>query len=117
MQEMRVPSLGQEDPLEKEMATHSSIAWRIPWAEESLLGYSPWGNKESDTPEYVYTHMSFALCFMAKIKKQSSKIFASACMFTYLDVYVMCVFFLPLMVLPKLSCNELYLLGLKTNKH
>ena len=36
MQETRVPSLGWEDPLEKEMATHSSIlAWRIPWTEES----------------------------------------------------------------------------------
>ena len=35
MQEPRVQSLGQEDPLEKEMATHSSIlAWRIPWTEE-----------------------------------------------------------------------------------
>ena len=35
MQEMRVKSLGWEDPLEKEMATHSSIlAWRIPWTEE-----------------------------------------------------------------------------------
>ena len=35
MQETLVPSLGQEDPLEKEMATHSSIpAWRIPWMEE-----------------------------------------------------------------------------------
>ena len=35
MQEMRVRSLGQEDPLEKKMATHSSIlAWRIPWTEE-----------------------------------------------------------------------------------
>ena len=35
MWEMRVRSLGQEDPLEKEMATHSSIlAWRIPWTEE-----------------------------------------------------------------------------------
>ena len=34
-QEMWVRSLGQEDPLEKEMATHSSIlAWRIPWTEE-----------------------------------------------------------------------------------
>ena len=34
-QEMQVPSLGQEDPLEKEMATHSSIlAWEIPWTEE-----------------------------------------------------------------------------------
>ena len=35
MQEMQVWSLGQEDPLEKEMATHSSILdWEIPWAEE-----------------------------------------------------------------------------------
>ena len=35
MQEMWVRSLGQEDPLEKEMATHCSIlAWRIPWTEE-----------------------------------------------------------------------------------
>ena len=35
MQEMRVRSLGQEDSLEKEMATHSSIlAWEIPWTEE-----------------------------------------------------------------------------------
>ena len=35
MQETWVQSLGPEDPLEKEMATHSSIlAWRIPWTEE-----------------------------------------------------------------------------------
>ena len=35
MQETQVKSLGQEDPLEKGMATHSSIlAWRIPWTEE-----------------------------------------------------------------------------------
>ena len=35
MREIRVQSLGQEDALEKEMATHSStIAWRIPWMEE-----------------------------------------------------------------------------------
>ena len=36
MQETQVQSLGQEDPLEKEMATHSSIpAWEIPWTEEA----------------------------------------------------------------------------------
>ena len=36
MQETRIWSLGQEDPLEKEMATHSStLAWKIPWTEES----------------------------------------------------------------------------------
>ena len=35
MRETWVPSLGQEDPLEKEMATHSStLAWKIPWMEE-----------------------------------------------------------------------------------
>ena len=35
MQELQVESLGQEDPLEKEMATHSSIlVWEVPWAEE-----------------------------------------------------------------------------------
>ena len=37
MQETRVQSLGWEDPLEKEMATHSSVlAWKIPWTEEPL---------------------------------------------------------------------------------
>ena len=40
MQETQVQSLGQEDPLEKGMATHSNtLAWRIPWTE---AGYSPW---------------------------------------------------------------------------
>ena len=49
MQETRVRSLGQEDPLEKEMVTHSSIpAWKIPQTEECG---SPWGRKESDTTE------------------------------------------------------------------
>ena len=40
--------------LEKGMATHSSIlAWRIPWTEKSLVGYSPWGHKESDMAEWL----------------------------------------------------------------
>ena len=48
MQEMQIQSLGQEDPLEKEMVTHSSLlAWRIPWTEEPA-GYSPRGCKELD---------------------------------------------------------------------
>ena len=51
MQETRVRSLGWEDPLEKEMATDSSIlGWRIPWTEEPG-GYSPWGPKELDMTE------------------------------------------------------------------
>ena len=53
MQETRVQSLGQDDPLEKGMATHSSIlAWRIPCTKETG-GYSPWGGKESDTTEQL----------------------------------------------------------------
>ena len=61
-QETQFRSLGQEDPLEKDMATHSStLAWKIPWMENPmdgkshgrriLVGYSPWGRKESDTTE------------------------------------------------------------------
>ena len=57
MQETWVRSLGWEDPLEKEMATHSSIlAWKIPWMEEPGR-YSPWGHKESDTTDFTYTFM------------------------------------------------------------
>ena len=45
MQETGVQSLGQEDPLEEQMATYSSIlTWEIPWPV-SLQGYSPWGHK------------------------------------------------------------------------
>ena len=55
-QETGVQSLGQEDPLEKEMATHSGIlAWRTSWTEEPG-GYSPWGRKESDTTEVDLAH-------------------------------------------------------------
>ena len=48
MQETKVQSLGWEDPLEKEMATHSRIhAWRIPWIEEPG-GLQSMGLQESD---------------------------------------------------------------------
>ena len=53
MWEIHVQPLGWEDPLEKKMATHSSIlAWRIPWTEE-LEGHSLWSHKESDTTEQI----------------------------------------------------------------
>ena len=56
MQETQVQSLDQEDPLEKEMVTHSNIlAWRIPWREEPG-GLQFMGHKESDTTEQL-THM------------------------------------------------------------
>ena len=51
MQETWVQSLGQEDPLEKGMATHSNLlAWKIPWTEDytGLVGYSPCSHKELD---------------------------------------------------------------------
>ena len=52
---MWVRSLGWVDPLEEGMATHSStLAWRIPWTEEPGGLYSPWGLKESDTPEQLF---------------------------------------------------------------
>ena len=52
MQETLVQSLDQEDPLEKEMTTHSSIlAWEIPWTEEPGELHSPWYRKELDTTE------------------------------------------------------------------
>ena len=50
-QEIQVQILGWADPLQKKMATHSSIiAWKIPWTE-SLVGYSVWGHKELDITE------------------------------------------------------------------
>ena len=56
MRETWVRSLGREDPLEKEMAIHSStIAWKIPWTEEpGRLQSMGW--KESDTTERLHFH-------------------------------------------------------------
>ena len=62
MWEIWVRSLGWEDSLEKEMATHSSIlAWRIPWVEEPGRLSSPGGHKESDTTgrlTFTFPHYS-----------------------------------------------------------
>ena len=58
MQETWVRSLGWEDPLEKEIATRSSIlAGKIPWTEEPA-GYSPRGHKESDMTERFHFYLS-----------------------------------------------------------
>ena len=55
MQETRVRFLRQEDPLEKEMATGSSVlAWEIPWTEEPD-GLQSMGHKESDRTEHEHT--------------------------------------------------------------
>ena len=50
MQEMQIQSLGEEDPLEKEMAAHSSfLVWEIPWIEEPG-GLESTGSQEWGTP-------------------------------------------------------------------
>ena len=56
MQDTWVQSLGQENPLEKEMATHPSIlAWEIPWAK-GPGGLQSMGSQESDTTERLNHH-------------------------------------------------------------
>ena len=56
MQGTWVPSLRWDDPLEEGMATHSRIlAWRLPHGQRSLVGYGPWGHKESNTTERLST--------------------------------------------------------------
>ena len=50
MQDTQVRSLGWEDPLEEDMATHpTTVAWRIPVDRGAWQLYSPWDRKESDT--------------------------------------------------------------------
>ena len=54
MQDMRVPSLGGEDPLEEDMAAHSSIlAWKIPWTEE------PAGLQSEGSESHMIEHECF----------------------------------------------------------
>ena len=61
MWETWVQSLDREDPLEKEMATHSStLAWRIPWTED-LGRLQSTGRKELDTTEQLHFHLSFSV--------------------------------------------------------
>ena len=62
MQDTQIQSLGQEDPLEEETATQSSIlAWRI-HGQRSLVSYSPWGCKELNVTEpETHTHGSMTV--------------------------------------------------------
>ena len=61
MWETQVRSLGWEDPLEKEMAVHSNILGGKPHGHGTLVIYSPWGRKETDTTERLHFHNSLAL--------------------------------------------------------
>ena len=80
IQETQVQSLGQEDPLEKGKATHSSIlAWGIPW--------SPWDHKKSDTTERL------SLCAKCPGRHQPilSAIESSGILFFYFLNFFFCV--------------------------
>ena len=64
MQEIQVQSLGQEDSLEKEMATHSSILiWEIPWTEEpgglQSMELPEVGHTGTHTHTHTHTHISY----------------------------------------------------------
>ena len=64
MQDMQLRSLGSQDPLEKDMATHCSIlVWEIPWTEDPGRFCSPWGDKESDMTEHTHRHTFFRFFF------------------------------------------------------
>ena len=71
MRETRVRSLGREDPLEKEMAIHSSILAGESYGRRSLVGYSPRGRKESDTTERL--HLTFTSPYRQLRKEEKRK--------------------------------------------
>jgi len=58
MQETQVQSLGQEDPLEKGMATHPVFLPGESHGQRNLVGYSPWGDKESGMTERLTLSLS-----------------------------------------------------------
>ena len=69
MQETEVQSLEWEDPLEKEMATHSSIlVWRILWTEDPGT-LNPWDCKESDTTEQLTHNTQIIIALFIITKK------------------------------------------------
>ena len=71
---MQVRSLGWEDPLEEEMATHSSILfWKLSWMEEPGTLCSPWGHKELDTTKQLSTGFS-VLYYLSTLKLMSTEL-------------------------------------------
>ena len=65
-QETRVLSLGREDPLEEEMATHFSIlTWRIPWTEEP-----GWATVHGEADSYTTQRLNNNVLFLSKKKKK-----------------------------------------------
>ena len=68
MQETQVPSLGQEDPLEKEMATHSVFLPEKSPRQRSLAGYCPWGHKELNMTEQLMCPLPVYMWGLPKLR-------------------------------------------------
>ena len=84
MQETQVRSLGWEDPLKKEMATHSSIlAWEILWTEEPGRLYSPWGCNSWTQLSYHHHHHILAFKYV-----QSHAIIHLTYIYIYIYIYI-----------------------------
>ena len=86
-------SLGQEDPLEEGMATHSNIfAWRIPVDRGAWWANSPWGPKESDMTQWLSTHahtyyqvpnLNYKAYFIIKTYESLFLLCLSRCLFRF----------------------------------
>ena len=98
MQETWVQSLGREDPLEKEMATHSStLAWKIPWTDEPSrlhsMGSQRVGHNSATSLHFTTEKTQFwylaanltVFCYLAQIVKPY-QIFNSSCFYQYLII-------------------------------
>ena len=94
VQETWVRSLGQEDPLEKEMATHSSIlAWRIPWTEEpgELQSMGSQKVRHNSHTQHIHTHNCMRyLCFWIHVNRRSV-VRTDVCACTWVWEREMCV--------------------------
>ena len=70
MQETQVQSLGWEGPLEMGMATHPSSCLENPCGQRRLVGYIPWGHKESDITEPLsllyMSILQYSKCFLSR---------------------------------------------------
>ena len=88
MQEMQVQSLGQEDPLEEEMATHSSIlAWRIPWTEE------PGGLQSMGSQRVENDLVSKHTCWYTEIQLVSHTAVTTSNVAKFTSVLIICLLF------------------------
>ena len=75
VQETQVRSLSWEDPLEKEMATHSSIlAWKISWTQEPGGLCSPWGREESGMTEQLTLITVYLLIYCGPSEGQKTSV-------------------------------------------